>query len=841
MSAQLLHATDPLSQTDVLVESELATILESYLAALEQGDVPDREAFLAAHPRHAMALERYLPWIEMLHDVKPRSPRAPLGASMPSRLGDFELVGEIGRGGMGIVYQAEQCSLKRRVALKVLPFASMLDERQLARFKNEAVAAAQLHHPNIVPIYGVGHEQGLHFYVMQLIDGQTLEQWLHAWRGEQEDSSADRAGAASIDYCKLARWIAVAASALDHAHHQGIVHRDIKPSNLMLDSDGKLWITDFGLARTPREASITATGELPGTLRYMSPEQLRSKPGIVDHRTDIYSLGLTLFELAVGRPAFDATTQQELMRQIDGDQVPSPRRLDARVPRDLESIILKATSKEPPERYGSAREMADDLLAFVEGRPTVARPATLRERGEKWVRRHVRLVASAATLLAAVLVCAVASALVVWRAQGETSRALELASQNYQLAEEHLRDARAAVDDLFTGVAAQLSDVPGAEPVRRRLLEQALSYYQKFIARAGQNTSVRAETGAAYYRCGQIGEQLGDDQAALAAYRQADQIWVSAVDDSALRRRAMCQNNIGLIHLRAGRTAESERHLRDAITLARKQLEHDGNDDATRHGLALGYANLAMALGVGPRWAEARDLLEQAIDLHRSATQTSEAARGDLAAAYNQLGYVCCQSSPADAERAFRQAADEFGRLARQQPRVLHWQSQLAASLSNLAALSGGEGRVEEAESNYRRAIEIQRELADRAPQVVAYTRELAVTQNNLGYLLSLGGRHQAAVEQFQNARENLSRLASAHRESPEYASRMGAVCNNLALVLESQGLYDRAAVLFEEAIDWQRGALALSPGWTAAQEYLDSHAANLQRLADARPAVHIP
>jgi eukaryotic-like serine/threonine-protein kinase len=834
-------------ETDFDIDPELAEVLESYLTALEQGAPLSRAAFLAAHPRHAAELERYLPWVELLAQARPRDSEPAANPPMPTLLGDFRVLGEIGRGGMGIVYEAEQISLKRRVALKVLPYASMLDERQLARFKNEALAAAQLHHPNIVPVFAVGCERGLHFYAMQLIDGQTLEHLILVL-SEQPASApvcnstarlnaaktATNAVASFDRFRQYAEWFVQAAEALDHAHNQGIVHRDIKPSNLMISSSGDLWVTDFGLARSQRDASLTASGDLLGTLRYMSPEQLRSKPGIVDHRTDIYSLGLTLYELISQRPRFDGQTQHELMHRIESEEPPSLARLDARVPRDLDSIVLKAISKTPEARYASAQDMADDLRRFLDGRPTLARPATWRDRSEKWIRRHARLAVSTGLALVLVVVCAMASALLVWRARGETEQALVLASDNHRRAEVHLQDARRAVDDVFTGVAADLADIPGAESVRRQLLSQALTYYRKFASEAGTSPGVRTQTAAAYYRCGQISEQLGDDVAASAAYAQAKECWSAQQPHDpaeSVQSMALCENNLGLIHLRAGRHAEAESHLRSGLELQRAWVASRPEDEDAQGKLALSYSNLGMALAQRGRGDEALGCVQTALDLQSRVAAPTAVARGDRAATYNQLGYLSSSVNAAEAEAAYRQAAEEFERIATDEPQVLKWQAQLAATLNNLAALAVQADRLDDAEADYRRAVEIQRQLTARAPHLVAYARDLAVSQNNFGYLLSRKNQPVAAIKQFEAARENLCQLVSAHDQSPEYASRLGAVCNNLGLAYESEKQYEHAHAAFGAAIEWQRKALALTPEWNQARTFLEAHSANLIRV----------
>jgi hypothetical protein len=846
-----------MSQASLMLEADgeigpdLAERLESYLSGLEQGLRPDREAFLAQHPQHAAQLAPYLPWVEMLCQAQPLGDDTTANPPMPSRLGDFRIICEIGRGGMGVVYEAEQLSLRRRVALKVLPFASMLDERQLARFKNEGLAAAQLQHPHIVPVFAVGCERGLHFYVMQLIEGQTLEQLIHnratpGGPAQRNDGTFTRASAEipvgfpalAADCHKLVQWIVQAADALDHAHEQGIVHRDIKPSNLMICGEGELWVTDFGLARTARDNVKTASGELLGTLRYMSPEQLRSKPGIVDHRTDIYSLGLTLYELIAGRPGFDGQSHQELIRQIEQDELPSLARCDARVPRDLDSIIAMATAKAPDGRYASARDLADDLRAFLDGRPTIARPATLIDQCDKWIRRHARLVAAAGVALLLIMICTAVSAALVWRAQTATQRALMLASDNHERAAEHLQDARHAVDEVFTGIAADLTNIPGAERVRHRLLTQALSYYRKFVAQPSSDATVRAETASAYYRSGQINEQLGDDEAACAAYGAAKQLWLALQTEKdgedQSQPLSLCENNLGLIYLRAGRIREAESHLRAAVQLHSQLVKRQPENAAGQRSLALSYANLGAALGLGGQLVAAREHLQRAIDMQLSAGVASPQQRGDLAATYNQLGYVCSQASGADAKTAYRQAAVAFEQLADEEPQVLRWQSEWATTFNNLAALATRDGRLDEATAAYQRAIDLQKQLAERAPQVVAFLRDLGVSQNNFGYLLAQRECHDAAIEQFDSARANLTRLASAHSKSPEYASRLGAICNNLGLACESRRAFDRAQAAYREAINWQSKALDLSPHWQQAQSYLEAHEANLQRVVKA-------
>ena len=381
---------------------------------------------------------------------------------------------------MGIVYEAEQLSLDRHVALKVLPFAAALDPRQLQRFQLEAQAAACLHHTHIVPVFAVGTDRGVPFYAMQLIEGRNLAQLIAELRrmesldivdepvGALEDLTtstvADRLlfGALTRSKCgtspggpttearmasinsefspcseptcpglapqilggptsgsstrdrayirTVARLGQQAAEALDHAHTRGILHRDIKPGNLLVDVEGELWITDFGLAQVQGNHGLSRTGDILGTLRYMSPEQVLGKRVVIDGRTDLYSLGVTLYELLTLRPAYSGRDRAEILHRIASDEPTPMRKLNPAVPRDLATVVHKAMAKEPSERYPTAHDLVSDLSRFLESRPIAAVPPSLLVRAGKWMKRHREATLAMALIVAAVAVAASASA-----------------------------------------------------------------------------------------------------------------------------------------------------------------------------------------------------------------------------------------------------------------------------------------------------------------------------------------------------------------------------------------------------------------------------------------------
>ncbi|WP_165069260.1 serine/threonine protein kinase [Paludisphaera rhizosphaerae] len=437
-------------------EQSLAEEAADFADRLRAGERPDLEAYIRERPEHAEQLRALLSAIARMNDLREPTDGGEtwrdfvdvINSADTLEQDEFRILREIGRGGMGIVYEAVQMSLNRRVALKVLTTSSIADPHRIQRFQLEARVLAALTHPNIVPIYSIGHNRGVPYLAMQLIEGRTLAEVareLRILRGLEVEGTvsettrsmvngwSEPTGAATEDELLLDptdpmdatppprtsksledtetwprtrthdRTVAElglqAAEALAYAHGLKVIHRDIKPANLLVDAHGHLWITDFGMARLEGESDLTRTGDLVGTLKYMSPEQASGSRVLVDGRTDVYSLGATLYELLTLQPAFVGEDRKDLLRKIIQGTLQPPRSIDPSIPVDLETLVLKAMAREPGNRYPSAREMADDLRRFLAYEPIRARPLGLVERMRQWCLRPERVREAGAALL----------------------------------------------------------------------------------------------------------------------------------------------------------------------------------------------------------------------------------------------------------------------------------------------------------------------------------------------------------------------------------------------------------------------------------------------------------
>ena len=542
-------------------------LAEEFLERYRQGERPSLREYVDRHPELAAEIREVFPAMALMENIalvnesEEESPQAheALEAVPLQQLGDYRLIRPIGHGGMGIVYEAEQVSLGRHVALKVLPRKMLVDAKHRRRFEREARLAAKLHHTNIVPVFGVGEQDGLPYYVMQFIQGLGLDQVLEELKrqragGEPKNAAADprisdreevsaadvahslltgrfdlavansnadpsspeatvdRPAARAVEDSSAAPalgrpveglsdssvvlpgqsgtsrqpmakpptyWQSVAqigvqvAEALEYAHQQGVLHRDIKPSNLLLDRRTTVWVTDFGLAKAADSEDLTHTGDVLGTLRYMPPEAFE---GQSNARSDIYSLGLTLYELLAFRPAFEEKERHKLIKQVTTTEPVRLERLNRGVPRDLVTVVHKAIDRDLRQRYASAGELAADLQRFSDDEPIRARPIGPAERLWRWSKRNPMVASLAAAVLGLLVLAAGVASLgyvqtsVAWRQEAKQRAAAEDAEAEAREAADKARRLQYAAD---MHLAAQVweSESGSATTVRDLLLE----------------------------------------------------------------------------------------------------------------------------------------------------------------------------------------------------------------------------------------------------------------------------------------------------------------------------------------------------------------------------------
>src|SRR5262245_33246883 len=428
---------------------------------------------------------------------------APRAAKAKPAVPGYEIQGELGRGGMGVVYLARQVRLNRPCALKMILAGSHAGAEASARFRAEAEAIARVQHPNVVQVYAIGDADDLPYFELEYVPGGGLDQRI--------DGTPWPARAAAQLVESLAR-------AAHEAHRLGIVHRDLKPANILLAADGTPKIADFGLAKAlDSDGGLTRTEAILGTPSYMAPEQAEGQARRVGPLADVHALGAILYELLTGRPPFKAATQPETLALVRSAEPVPPTRLRPDLSIDLETICLKCLRKEPARRYDSAAALADDLRRYLDGRPILARPVGPAERLWRWMRREPTLALLAASVAALLGATAGGAGLVAWQARRSELRERELADA----AEQNLAQARQVVEEMYTQVADSLDDRAGMDDYQRELLRKALRFYEGFALARSRGRAVRYEAGRAGGRVGDIERRLGRMAPAEAAYRRA--------------------------------------------------------------------------------------------------------------------------------------------------------------------------------------------------------------------------------------------------------------------------------------------------------------------------------
>lgn len=822
--------------------------IAEYLDAVKRGVRPDRAVFLARHQNVAAELTEFLNDHAALDGAAQlfasgTSTRGVAGSTgrlrsrgrtpsaCPRQFGNFELIEEIGRGGMGVVFKARQAKPDRIVALKMILGHQLASHADVDRFHAEAQAAAALDHPNIVPVFEAGEWDGQHYFTMALVQGESL---------------AQRLAAGPLAAQEAAEVLRDAALAVQYAHQRGIIHRDLKPANILLDGSGRVRVTDFGLAkRQADESGMTLTGQLLGTPSYMSPEQVRGDSEHIGVTSDVYSLGATLYALLTGRPPFQSASTIDTLKQVVEQDPIGPRQLDASIPRDMEKIALKCLDKDRGRRYESASALAADLNRYLADEPVSAAPPSRLDRWRRFVRRNKTPVAAGGAILAS-LVAGVVVATMGLMGEARQRADAQRHAADAEAVNKFLSDMLSSADpDKMLGdkvtvlqalqaaakevEAGKLRDQPLVEARVRATIGKTL----RTLGRYGEAEPMIRQGAALRHAihpddaAGQSGDlfELAVVSRLQGKLSEAEQLYRRILET---RRRTLAGDdplvlavviNLSEVLRVQGKFDEAEQLARGALAAARASASpNEGMIARSTH-------NLAVVLHSRGRPADAEPLYRGAIEIYRRVLPAGSPELAivlmDLAAACRDLG------NHAESEKLCREALV----ICRKTLPPNH--PLLGQSLNNLALLLERTDRADEAEPLYQEALPIYR--TTRSPN----DPDLASFLNNLGM--------------FRQRRKQLAEAESLLREAFEIVDRVpppgfpfaGNIECNLAAVLLDQGCAADAEPLFRAALEsFQRAGgeswkLAVGRlGLGRAEAALDRYQEGEANLLEAEPVL---
>jgi tetratricopeptide (TPR) repeat protein len=724
--------------------------------------------------------------------------------------GDYEIRRELGRGGMGVVYEARQISLNRPVALKMVKAGLLAGDDELRRFQNEAEAFALLDHPGIVPVYEVGEHNGQRYFSMKLVSGGSLVRLLDRFKDDPKAA---------------ARLVGEVAEAVAHAHARGILHRDLKPANILVDQEGHPHVTDFGLAKKVQaDVEFTASGAILGTPAYMAPEQATGRRGSITTATDVYGLGAVLYALLTGKAPFGGDSVVETLEAVRNTQPQSPTKLNVQLPRDLETICLKCLEKDPRRRYPTAQALADDLRAWLEARPIAARRVGPAERAWLWCKRKPAVASLSAAAALALIGGTIATIVVQARANAALRRMNDQLAAEERKVRERFELAQQAIRTFHTGVSEDfLLREPQFKALRDRLLKSASDFYDKLGSMLKDEADLPSRRALlqSNFEVAELTRKVGRIENALAAHRKVLAGREALAADPAAGSRSRVEMARSL--LAVGEVLDATGKETEALTCYERAgaavLAPDGStpsDPTARAALAASEYAQGRLLQSQVKMAESLASLEHARALQddlASADPANNDLQRERARIYSAIGYALLNKDEPEPEAAltdYRAALSVRQKVCDSDPYAASPRHDLGWAHANLGDLFLMTNKMPEAVAEYRKALAIIQKLVEDNPAVTRFRSFLGRCHERLGEALGLSDKHPEAETELRKALALFQELIEKDPRDKEHLQAIGAshyflysLLNRMGRLAEEIAEHRKLATTFEKlAVD---------------------------------------